>query len=237
MAVASRRTFLKVMNSLGIFACLPTIEIRQGVSMELMQRFCNPLPSARYAMSHPFIENGNATATDSRIGIRVFDSMGIADRDNPLKIPPMAHAFESLWKPAAAWNPIPEAKITRYRDWDDCCIHCNGYGFHGPLHECENCYGTGLAEGCDGQWNERCQHCYDGYSSPIRCSACKGNPPSVGGGLVQLSDNLKINAYYFNLVRQLPDARWSFDQDQQVMLVEFQGGQSMVMGIKTYGPA
>lgn len=239
----TRRSFIKAINAAGIFAMLPAIEIRQGVSMELVQRFCCPHGGFRWEMGDPFVENGNATATDSRAAIRVFDSMGLADTDKPLKIPPAEKAFNELWKPEASFSALPKFEIASEPNLS-LCYHCNGNGFLGRLEECEHCCGTGEEIGDDPyEWTGmQCQHCFEGFRSDQRCKHCKGRPEQGVGGVVHLTDELMVNASYFHLVSQLPDARWSFGGGYDassvhgkcgpVMLVEFQGGQSMVMGVR-----
>ena len=214
--------------------------------MELMRRFCDPF-SHRFRAGVPFVEDGNASATDLRAAIRVFDAMSIANTDSPLRLPPIGKAFDVLWKPIAKWQDMPPAEYQTDSDING-CVYCSGWGFLGPLTECAACDGSGqkVSEKDWNEWGEQafdeCEHCIDGYRSDRRCGFCKGKPFAKGhGGTMQLAEELKINAIYHHLLSMLPGARWSISRGYEhaisgisrgpVCLVEFEGGQAMVMGI------
>lgn len=243
----NRRSFLKSLSASGIFACLPTIEIRQGISMDLMQRFCWQYETQRFAMQHPFVESGNASATDAHAAIRVFDSMRLADTSSALKIPPLEKAFSQLWSPVASWQDLPRANYQPDPKTDFGCYHCNGHGFLGILRDCEDCYNTGnqldFWDTSGEPITKPCESCCEGYLSDIRCNVCNGKPYGKGlGGVMRLTEELKINASYHHLLSMLPGARWSVSKGYDdsvsgrkgpVCLVEFEGGQAMVMGIRS----
>ncbi|TWU22480.1 hypothetical protein Pla52o_35360 [Novipirellula galeiformis] len=244
--MSNRRTFLKSTGLLGIFGCLPTVEVREGVSMDLMQQCCNP-EQHRWDMASPFVEKGNATATDGRICLRVFESMGIADEDKPLRIPPTDNAFQQLWNPVTSWSELPRANYESRKDV--ACTECIGRGYHGVLTECETCCGLGeIRTGRVDEWSEiiyaDCKDCCSGFRSDRKCKRCNGNPYSRSGhgGIMRMNDDLVIQSGFHNLIAKLPDVRWAmskgFGDDPmrlqanrgKAMLFTFQGGQGMCMG-------
>lgn len=240
----SRRNFLKASGAAGIFACLPAIEVRQGVPMELLERCCDT-ESYRYAMDAPFIEGANASATDGKIGVRVFDSMGLADTEKPLRFPPLGRAFDQLWKPQSHWQDWPAAEYQPTEH--DVCYLCNGRGYEGALYECKTCDGAGdvippnvIADAPFGVYCERCPDCASGWVSDDPCKRCNGKPFDRGlGGKMPMDDDLCIASGFHHLVSRFPGVRWnignSYESDRggPVVLFEFEGGQGMVMPLRS----
>lgn len=243
-----RRAFLKAAGLGGMFACLPAVTIREGVSMDTLQKCCDP-DTLRWSMASPFVDDGKVTATNSRIAIRVFDSMHIADRDNPLNIPPISQAFRKLWKPASRWSSLPKPS---YEASDDTpCIECCGNGFHGVLRHCQACEGEGfnIDEDDVDDWGNSssidCKHCCSGFLSDRPCGTCSGKPWSGNyGGVMQMDDDLKVIAGYYSIINSLPDVRWSRSEgygpdvikgnhQSPVVLFKFQGGEGLCMGLRS----
>lgn len=237
-----RRSFIK----LGMFACLPVVpdfEIRQGISMELLSKFTEPNVHYRYDCSKPFVEHGNASATDGKAGIRVFDTMGIADPDKPVELPPLAEAIDRFMKPGLTWRDWPKAD---YQPADHgCCWFCNGRGYFGELRDCSNCHGTGeipYPMNAD-EWDDyvlTCPKCCDGKLSDRMCPECKGEPWESQEKAKQPLDDRFIASGYHHLISQLPDVRYATPETgvwpeprAGIVLIQFEGGNGALMPLVT----
>lgn len=244
-----RRSFLKTLSATaGLFATLPIPEVRPGITMDLMRRFASQDSFARYAMSDPFVEEGNCSASDGHVGLRVFDTMGLADTDKPVNLPPLANAFATLFHPDAAWKPWPKAEYDGAL-WG-ACWQCNAKGFMGVLRPCTHCDGEG--EICEPTeldtstiWEHgiECKKCCGGWMSDVPCARCGGRPYDerfMAGQ--QLDDEFSIAARYHHSIAMLPGAEFSISkplsghlappQGNRLVLVRFEGGQGMCAVIK-----
>lgn len=239
--MTNRRTFLK---AAGIFACIPVIEIRQGISMDLMQACCDPVHT-RWDLDQPFIENCTASATDGKIGIQVFDSIDLADTDNPLRLPPLANVFDQFWHKGQGWNDWPKAD---YQPGDyGFCWRCNGHGYLGKLTECKKCGGWGeIPSGKYDDFGEpvgkNCPSCVSGYFSSLKCPRCRGNPYSElheQQSIMPIDDGIEIQSSYHYLVSQFPGVQWKTGQhnhthykNKNILLLEFEGGRGVLMPLR-----
>lgn len=238
-----RRTFVK----LGMFACLPVPDIRQGISMDLMRRACDP-SWVRYDLSSPFVEDGNAVATDGKVAVVVFDRMGIANKQSPVRLPPVGKAFEAFWHPAGKWLDWPSADYT----WSDyaSCYYCNGRGFEGRLSKCSTCIGEGIVPADLGKddWNHidwddtptvDCKKCVNGFRSNTVCRICKGTPYVETDKGKQVVSSGFIAAGYHHLVSQFPGVQYSeanlcepnraYHGNDKPVLFRFEGGRGALM--------
>lgn len=228
-----RRSFIK--STLGMFACLAVNEIRPGIPMDLMNRLCDQ-DIVRFDCSKPFVENGNAVATDARIAVRVFDSMGIADLDSPLKLPPVQSLFDRIWRPDSKWYDWPSANYCAI-DYG-ACFSCNGRGYEGVLRECSHCNGLGqLPTNNLDDWNDPycvdCPKCCNGRMSDKPCPICNGDPyRDSSKGKQWLGSDVAVAAGYHHLVAQFPGSRYQITPIRTV-LFEFEGGQGLLMPLTT----
>lgn len=242
----SRRAFIKQVVASGIYACLPVTVIRQGVSMETLQRCCR-YEDQRYDMTVPFVEDSHVSATDGRIGVQVFDGISIADFGKPLRRPPLADALDQLWSPDSRWRDWPNANYTNsIDDIGGCCWACNSHGYLGPLSKCKNCDGIGsiplpINAPAD-EWGESyetdCLACCDGWKSDQQCPVCNGNPHERTRDAIQEIDDIKIASKYHHTISMLPGVRYSVSklkrpgQKLSPVLFQFEGGRGAVMPIK-----
>lgn len=227
--MVTRRTILKA----SIFACLPCIpamEIKPGIDMSLLKEFVDREPDGRFAMKDPFVEDGNASATDGRIGIRVYDAMGIADKSKELRLPPLSKAFSNLWYPCHAWKDFPSAEYFA-SDYGACWM-CNGHGYLGELRECTYCYATG--DGLD-EFSE-CGHCWGGMVSNQLCPECNGKPYRSGVRSTQRIGEQIIAAGYHHRIAKLPGVRYCVSERRasglKPILFTFEGGDGIVMPLE-----
>ncbi|MEO1616494.1 MAG: hypothetical protein AAFV88_11630 [Planctomycetota bacterium] len=203
-----------------------------------MKQFCDRFSSRpyRFDMREPFVESGNASASDGRVGVRVFDTMGLADTGKPLSIPPLDRTFKQLWKPNSKWTPAPKPD---FQGSEFGCPRCQGYGYLGTLTDCDKCFSFEPDE--FGNESANCTHCVDGLIGRQVCPDCKGKPDERRSGYQQITDELQVAESYYRKILQLPDMEINHSTGYErpphsravghVLLFRFQGGEGMLMGL------
>lgn len=186
--------------------------------------WCEPL-SSRYDLSKPFVHDGVMYATDRRKAIRVQCP---GEPDTPphetKKRPNVGEIFPDF-SIYSEWQDFPPetAIVSEIGD----CPDCDGYGFT-EFKDCPDCDGTGEDECFECGNVETCEECDgEGEIGSVKCTRCdKGK--CLREDHVMFGP-IKIQAKFYRQCLALPNAKWC--PHDGAILVKFDGGEAMVMGL------
>lgn len=187
--------------------------------------WCDSEPS-RYDICRPFVKLGVMYATDTLKAIRIPcpgepDTPPHEDRKRP-------NVDEVFCEPSSEWQtPPPESAIVSAEGE---CPDCEGTGFS-ERKECLECAGAGEIE-CDSCGHvDLCEECDgDGMIGITKCVACGGRRKRMRQDYVMFGET-RIQAKFYHQVMKLPNPMWSKAKGMEAIVVKFDGGEAMVMGL------
>jgi hypothetical protein len=168
--------------------------------------------------SEPFLKDGLAYCTDTRIALAVDPGLYSGDildekQASEKKVPKIAPVLADHAK-VKEWKKFPKAAD---------CKPCNNTGRLRRL--CDECRGMGIVR-CNMDHEHDCDWCDDDGMQDVNCQHC---PSGVKVG------TRKIAMKYFRLCLTLPGVRWGVigDDRDEIMFLKFDGGFGAVMPLNT----